>query len=165
MKFKEIVSYYRMKENDNLRHSNKILSTPEATTDQQNVESETVTNARSSESTSNDPEQDEVLLNRVKTCPKSAASQPSANQSPMKGNPTAENTLGTSSNATTNDKNDLQYKNTEELVMEGVISHNINRYRLHNQAAYGELLYSIRWFGYGPLDDTWEPTTHLARSK
>lgn len=68
-------------------------------------------------------------------------------------------------------KNDVDGDNkdnedeTEEFVMEKVISHRTNKSKKHRHAEVGKLLYRIRWYDFGPSDDTWEPVAHIPRSK
>ena len=52
----------------------------------------------------------------------------------------------------------------EEYVIETIVDHEVNRSRRNRYAKYGDTLYKVRWHGYQPDDDTWEPTKHLPRS-
>ena len=54
---------------------------------------------------------------------------------------------------------------TEEFVIDKVVDHKVYRNRRHKFANVGELLFKVRWYGYEPADDTWEPIKHLPRSK
>ena len=66
------------------------------------------------------------------------------------------------------DANDGDYnKNNEdpdEFVMENIVAHRKNKSTKHPHASVGELLYRIRWTGYRPSDDTWEPIIHIPPS-
>ena len=54
---------------------------------------------------------------------------------------------------------------TDELVTDKIISHKKNRLRKHPHADVGKLLYRIRWYELRPTEDTWEPITHILKSK
>ena len=56
-------------------------------------------------------------------------------------------------------------RETEDFVIDKIVNHRVNRSRNHEYAKYGENLYPVRWYGFKPQDDTWEPTEHLPRSK
>ena len=61
-------------------------------------------------------------------------------------------------------------KNTEmdsegEYVIDKVVDHIINEDERHPQIKRGDMLYKVRWFGYTPEDDTFEPVHHLPRSQ
>lgn len=43
-----------------------------------------------------------------------------------------------------------------EYVMDHIVDHD---------TVNGEVLHRIRWYGYGPQDDTWEPINHLPRNR
>ena len=53
----------------------------------------------------------------------------------------------------------------QEYVVDRIISHGINQDENHPSAKVGETTYRIRWYGYKPSDDTWEPIHHLPRNK
>ena len=69
-------------------------------------------------------------------------------------------TPNTANNTETQDEDD-----TEELVMDKIVSHRTNKSKKHRHAEVGDLLYRIRWYDFGPSDDTWEPIAHIPRSK
>ena len=52
----------------------------------------------------------------------------------------------------------------QEYVMERIISHGINRDTNHPSAKVGEMTYRVRWYGYPPDQDTYEPIRHLPRN-
>ena len=52
----------------------------------------------------------------------------------------------------------------DEFEMEKILAHRRNRSAKHEHAAIGETLYRIRWTGYAPNPDTWEPISHIPRS-
>ena len=54
---------------------------------------------------------------------------------------------------------------TEEFVIDSIVSHKVNKSRRHRYAKQGENLYRVRWYGFDSDDDTWEPIKHLPRSK
>ena len=58
-----------------------------------------------------------------------------------------------------------QTEEPEEFVIDRIISHEQNNDAEHPHAAIDETLYRVRWYGYQAADDTWEPITHLPRSK
>ena len=58
-----------------------------------------------------------------------------------------------------------QTEEPEEFVIDRIISHEQNNDAEHPHAAFDETLYRVRWYGYQAADDTWEPITHLPRSK
>ena len=49
--------------------------------------------------------------------------------------------------------------------MDRIIDHRKNRSKRHKHAEVGETLFRIRWYGFGPTEDTWEPIAHIPRSK
>ena len=51
----------------------------------------------------------------------------------------------------------------EEFFIDTIVSHKINRNKRHADAKDGDILYRVRWVGYGPKDDTWEPLPNLTR--
>ena len=51
-----------------------------------------------------------------------------------------------------------------EFYIDTVVSHKLNRNKRHPDAKVGDILYRVRWVGYGPKDDTWEPLPNLTRS-
>lgn len=59
MKLKEIVSDYLVKEDDNLRHIEKTVSTIESVTDKPNVKTEVISNAQPSKTAPIDSEWEE----------------------------------------------------------------------------------------------------------
>ena len=52
-----------------------------------------------------------------------------------------------------------------EYVIDKVVDHIINEDEGHPHAKHGDMLYKVRWFGYTPEDDTFEPVHHLPRSQ
>ena len=52
-----------------------------------------------------------------------------------------------------------------EYVVDKVVSHSVNTDTQHPTAAVGETTYRVRWYGYGPDEDTFEPIRHLPRNK
>ena len=54
---------------------------------------------------------------------------------------------------------------TEEFVIDKVVDHKLNKNRRHKFVNVGEPLFRVRWYGYGPDQDTWEPVRYLPRSK
>ena len=52
-----------------------------------------------------------------------------------------------------------------EYVIDDIVDWKINKSRRNRYVKYGENLYKVRWHGFGPEEDTWEPTHHLPRSK
>ena len=54
---------------------------------------------------------------------------------------------------------------TDEYVIDEIVDTRVNKSRRNRYAKPGETLYRVRWYGYEPDDDTWEPTKHLPRSK
>ena len=51
-----------------------------------------------------------------------------------------------------------------EFFIDTVVSHKVNRDKRHADAKVGDTLYRVRWVGYGPKDDTWEPLPNLTCS-
>ena len=49
--------------------------------------------------------------------------------------------------------------------MDKVVSHGTNEDPHHPTAKVGETTYRVRWYGYGPDEDTFEPIRHLPRNK
>ena len=53
----------------------------------------------------------------------------------------------------------------EEFVIDKIITHRVNKNKKHKYAKLNRNLYRVRWYGYLPSADTWEPVEHLPRSK
>ena len=53
----------------------------------------------------------------------------------------------------------------EEYVMDEIVYFEVNQSIRNRYAKYGKNLYMVRWHGFGPEEDTWEPTHHLPRRK
>lgn len=64
------------------------------------------------------------------------------------------------SNARSSHKVNSPQPNTGDATPEYVIDR-IIEYNIANDQS---LLYRVQWYGYGPEDDTWEPTAHFPRS-
>lgn len=54
---------------------------------------------------------------------------------------------------------------TEEFFMDKIIGHHTNKSKKHQYASVGELLYRIRWYNYGPSNNTWELISQIPQSK
>ena len=52
-----------------------------------------------------------------------------------------------------------------EYVVERVVADGLNEDENHPTAKIGEPVYRVRWYGYSPSDDTWEPVKHFPRNK
>lgn len=52
-----------------------------------------------------------------------------------------------------------------ENIIELIVKHKDNLNRRHEHAEPGDLLFVVRWYNYGPGDDTREPMEHLPCSK
>ena len=52
----------------------------------------------------------------------------------------------------------------DEFFIDSIVDHKTNRSKRHPNAKYGDVLYKVRWNGYRPEDDTWEPLPNLTRS-
>ena len=52
-----------------------------------------------------------------------------------------------------------------EYVIDKVVDHIINEDEGHLHAKHGDMMYKVRWFGYTPEEDTFEPVHHLPRSQ
>ena len=50
-------------------------------------------------------------------------------------------------------------------MIDKIISHGVNADKEHPSAEVGEVTYRVRWYGYGAVDDTYEPIKHLPRNK
>ena len=53
----------------------------------------------------------------------------------------------------------------EEYVMDEIVDFKVNKSRRNRYAKYGENLYKVRWHGFGPEEDTWEPTHHFREAR
>ena len=49
--------------------------------------------------------------------------------------------------------------------MDEIVDLKVNKSRRDRYAKYGENLYKVLWHGFGPEEDTWEPTNQFPRSK
>ena len=67
---------------------------------------------------------------------------------------------------TTPDSSDDRNDNldSDEFIIDSIVSHKINRSSRHDHAKQIETLFRVRWYGYPPSQDTWEPIAHLTRS-
>ena len=65
------------------------------------------------------------------------------------------------SNAGDVDDTDLE---PDEFILEKILAHRKNRSSKHPTAAIGETVYRLRWTGYKPSDDSWEPIINIPRS-
>ena len=52
---------------------------------------------------------------------------------------------------------------TTEYVMDRIVAHEVAD-GSHPGVPHGTTMYRVRWHGFGPIDDTWEPIQHLPRS-
>ena len=59
-----------------------------------------------------------------------------------------------------------EQKNSEdkELFIDTIVSHKQDRRRRIRKARNDSVLYRVRWRGYAPDDDTWEPIANITRS-
>lgn len=57
--------------------------------------------------------------------------------------------------ADTHNPVEVAQHNSQEFVIEAILEHQGSRERR------GTMSFKVRWFGYGPEDDTWEPYAHL----
>ena len=73
---------------------------------------------------------------------------------------------GTNRYYSPNNNNDYNHgtesgSETDEFVIERIVSHVINGDEDHPCAEIGEPLYRVRWYGYAKEDDTYEPVRNL----
>lgn len=54
---------------------------------------------------------------------------------------------------------------TEEFVLDKIFKHRTNKSKKHRYEKIVYLLNHIRWYGYEPAGDTFEPIQHISRSK
>lgn len=54
---------------------------------------------------------------------------------------------------------------TKECFLYKIVYYMINRFRGRRHAKAGTSLFQVRWFGFKPGDDTWEPIIQLPRRK
>lgn len=53
----------------------------------------------------------------------------------------------------------------EEIVIDAIVNHSVNRAWNHRYAKKGIKTYGVRWFGFTLADDSREPISHLPLSK
>lgn len=86
--------------------------------------------------------------------------------SPIQPTTSANEQLEEPSNTTSDDQDNTSDRDgSAESIRDRTISYKIIRSKRHQHAAQSEPLYRIRWYDYGPSDDSWEPTADLPRSK
>ena len=126
------------------------------------------------ETLSNYPAPEETNLRHIENIPSTPGNEERdifaerTNDNPNQTNPTQNSPTGNSPKPPRPDMKDGNPNNedeTEEFVMDKIISHRINKSKKHRYADVGDLLYRIRWYDFGPSDDTWEPISHIPRSK
>lgn len=110
-----------------------------------------------------DTERDETSLNRVETRPTTTENHFPTTTNPVKGK-ICPKPPETSKDAISDGGDDWKPEDTGDFVMDQIISHKSNRSSQHIHRALHKTLYPIRWYDYGPSDDTWEPTANLASS-
>lgn len=54
---------------------------------------------------------------------------------------------------------------TEEVIMDVIINHRINKSKKHRYAAVRQFIYHIHWYDLEPSHDTWELIANTPRSK
>ena len=129
---------------------------------------ESATDARKVQPTAH-PEHDKRLERRsprikrkmVRSSPE-PSQQPGLPKEALNVHETAVNPPRTSVRTDYRERNTAEDDNSTEYYSE---EYAIDRIVAHAYAENGTLLYRIRWFGYGPSADTWQPTADLPRSK
>jgi Chromo (CHRromatin Organisation MOdifier) domain len=59
------------------------------------------------------------------------------------------------------DENDVTTPGEDDATLEG--EYVFERITGMRQRSDGSIQYKVRWYGYGPSDDTWEPSAHLPK--
>ena len=122
------------------------------------------------------PATEEINLQHVRNFPpvsnvyerENMADNSNAVDTPTQSTPVQDSSRTNSAGPSKTDAEDSDISNeddTEEFVMDKIVNHRINKSKKHRYAEVGEQLYRIRWYNLGPADDTWEPISHIPRSK